>query len=215
MGGMVVRRARSAGQGADLDQVVGEDSVSDPDPGAFGGVDPGSVPSIAAFEGADPAFAAGPPFHVSPKRSSVFLGLPGLGWSASAGDDGVFDSEGVQGVVDGFLAVTAVGSHGPWCPTCPFLHAFDRRGQAGASAGLPGWTSWSTTATRITARRSAPSKSPHAKDWSRCAACWAFCARRRGVTSVADSRRTPNPARPPNCSPAPRTCPIGSPGTGG
>ena len=47
----------SAGQGADLDQVVGQDSVSDPDPCAFGGVDPAAIPSIAAFQAADPAFA--------------------------------------------------------------------------------------------------------------------------------------------------------------
>ena len=36
----------SGRQGADLDQVVGQDAVSGPDPGAFGAVDPGSVPPI-------------------------------------------------------------------------------------------------------------------------------------------------------------------------
>jgi hypothetical protein len=76
----------SAGQGADLDQVVGEDSVSGPDPGSFGGVDHGAVPSIAAFEGADPSFAAGTPFHVSSERSLSFLGLPGFAGSALCGE---------------------------------------------------------------------------------------------------------------------------------
>ena len=32
-----VRRVRSRGEGADLDQAVGEDAVSGPDAGAFGG----------------------------------------------------------------------------------------------------------------------------------------------------------------------------------
>jgi hypothetical protein len=36
----------SVGQGADLDQVVGEDSVSGPGPGTFGGVDVGSGAEI-------------------------------------------------------------------------------------------------------------------------------------------------------------------------
>jgi signal transduction histidine kinase len=41
----------------------------------------------------------------------------------------------------------------------------------------------STSGRNWPARRSAPSKSPHAKAWSRCAACSAFCAR-RGVTPI-------------------------------
>src|ERR671910_645576 len=48
----------------------------------------------------------------------------------------------------------------------------------------PAWRTMSSMSGRNwSARRSAPSKSPHAKDWSRCAACWAFCARRR-VTPI-------------------------------
>jgi hypothetical protein len=65
--------------------------------------------AVAAFEGADPAFASGAPFDGAPKGWSVFLGLSRLGWCAFAGDDDVADAEVVQGVVDILLAVAAVG----------------------------------------------------------------------------------------------------------
>jgi hypothetical protein len=97
---------RSAGQGADLDQVVGQDSVSDPNSCSFGGVDPAAVPSVAAFQAADPAFASGSPLQVPPECPPVFLGLPGLAGSAFAGDDDVADAEVVQGVVDTGFAVS-------------------------------------------------------------------------------------------------------------
>jgi hypothetical protein len=84
--GAEVSRVASGGQGADLDQVVDEDSVSDPDPGTFGGVDHGSIPPVATFQGADPAFAAGTPFHMSAERSLSFLGLAGLAGSTFTGD---------------------------------------------------------------------------------------------------------------------------------
>src|SRR4051812_24393681 len=78
-------RGLSGWQRADLDQVVGQDPVSDPDPGAVGAVDPGSVPAIAAFECADPLFDAGSPFRGSAERSSVFLGPADCGRFALAG----------------------------------------------------------------------------------------------------------------------------------
>src|SRR3954464_15053514 len=56
-----------------------------PDPGAFGGVDHGSVPAVAAFEVADPSFAAAPPLDVSSEGSSSFVGLSGLAGSGFAG----------------------------------------------------------------------------------------------------------------------------------
>ena len=87
-----------------FDQVVGEDAVVGPDPGAFGAVDAGAVPSVAAFEGADPAFASGAPFDGAAERSSVLLGLSGLGGSAFARDDDVAHAEVMQCVVDAALA---------------------------------------------------------------------------------------------------------------
>jgi hypothetical protein len=50
-----------AGQGADLDQVVGEYSVAAPDGGSVPAVQAGAVPAVAALEVADPAFASGSP----------------------------------------------------------------------------------------------------------------------------------------------------------
>ena len=62
MGGAGVWRAGSAGEGSDLDQVVGEYPVPAPDRGSVPAVQEGAVPAVAAFEVADPAFAAGAPF---------------------------------------------------------------------------------------------------------------------------------------------------------
>jgi hypothetical protein len=115
----------SAGQGADLDEVVCEDSVSGPDPGSFGGVDHGAVPSVAAFEVADAAFAAGSPFHLPPERSLSFLGLSGLAGFAPARNDDVSDTEIVQVIVDACLAVAAVGGHRSRLPSGAADDAFD------------------------------------------------------------------------------------------
>ena len=129
---------RSAGQGADLDQVVGQDSVSDPDPCAFGGVDPAAVPSIAAFQAADPAFASGSPFQVPPECLPVFLCLPGFGGSAFAGDDDVADAEVVQGVVDTGFAVAAVRGHGARFAAGAPGHPLDRRLHPWSVSGVAG-----------------------------------------------------------------------------
>jgi hypothetical protein len=42
--------------------------VAGPDRYSFGAIDPGSVPPVSPFEGADPSFAAGAPLHGPPKR---------------------------------------------------------------------------------------------------------------------------------------------------
>jgi len=76
----------SGGQGGDLGLVVGEGSVSDPDSGSFGAVEPAAVPALATYQGADPALAFGSPFDGSsdPRRCStacwalVGLPLPGM-----------------------------------------------------------------------------------------------------------------------------------------
>jgi hypothetical protein len=109
--------------------------VSGPDPGTFGGVDHGSIPPVAAFEVADPSFAAGTPFQVSSERWLSFLGLPGFAGSALAGNHDIFDAEVVQGVVDGWFAVAAVGGHRSRCSPGAFLDAFDRWFQPGRIGG--------------------------------------------------------------------------------
>jgi hypothetical protein len=62
-----------AGQGADLDQVVGEYPVSAPDRGSVPAVEEGAVPAVAALEVADPAFASGPPLDQQDGKPPVTL----------------------------------------------------------------------------------------------------------------------------------------------
>jgi hypothetical protein len=112
--------------------------VSDPDPCAFGGVDSAAIPSIAAFQAADSAFASGSPFQVPPECPPVFLCLPGFGGSAFAGDDDVADAEVVQGVVDTGFAVAAVRGHGAGFPAGPLDDAFHRRCQPRCVGGVAG-----------------------------------------------------------------------------
>jgi hypothetical protein len=101
--------------------------MAGPDPGSFDGVDSGAVPAVAAFEGADPAFASGSPFHGAAEGWSVFEGLSSPGASALAGDDDVADAEVVQGVVDVLLAVAGVGGDDPRRSTGASVDAFDGR----------------------------------------------------------------------------------------
>src|SRR4029077_13845188 len=116
----------SGGQVGDLGEVVCQDSVSSPDPGSFGGVDHGAVPSVAAFQVADSAFAAGPPFHVFAERALSFLGLASLAGLALAGNRHVADAEVVEVVVDAGFAVAAIGGHGARLAAGAFDDAFDR-----------------------------------------------------------------------------------------
>ena len=67
------RGVRLGSEGADLDQVVGQNAVSGPDPGAFGAVDAGAVPAVAGFEVTDPSFAASAPFDDAAERFPVFF----------------------------------------------------------------------------------------------------------------------------------------------
>src|SRR6188472_3900431 len=82
-------------QGADVDQVVGQDAVADPSAGAFGAVDPASIPAVPTLEGADPAFDAGAPLDGSSERWRVLLGPTRRGGCALARDDDIRDSKGV------------------------------------------------------------------------------------------------------------------------
>jgi hypothetical protein len=112
--------------------------VSDPDSGAFRGVDAAAVPAVAAFQGADAAFAAGAPFHVSAERSSVFVSLAGFAGSALVWDDDVLDTEVVQVVLDTLLAVATVGGHDARLPLGALDHSFHCRGEPGWVGGVAG-----------------------------------------------------------------------------
>lgn len=83
-----------------------------PDPGSFGAVDAGAVPTVVSFEGADAAFAAGAPLDCSSERWPVFFGAPGLGGSAFTRYHDRTYTEVVQVIFDAYLAVAAVGGDG-------------------------------------------------------------------------------------------------------
>src|SRR6202165_332243 len=109
---MWLGRCRSRGAGTDLDEGVGQDAVPGPDSGAFGAVDAGAIPAVATLEVADAAFTSGAPLDCSTEGWPVFLGSPGLGRFAFAGYHDRAHAEVVQGVIDTFLAVAAVGGDG-------------------------------------------------------------------------------------------------------
>ena len=115
------RHCRSCGEGTDLDQVVGQDAVPSPDSGACGAVDAGAIPAVATLEGADAAFTSVAPLDCSSERAPVFLGLPGLAGFAFTGYHNRAYAEVVQGVIDTFLAVAAVGGDGAWRAPGPLL----------------------------------------------------------------------------------------------
>src|SRR3954449_13150333 len=94
---MWFRRWRSRGEGTDLDEVVGQDAVPGSDSGAVGAIDTGAIPAVASLEGADAAFTSSAPLDCSSERAPVFLGLPGRGGFAVAGDHDRAHAEVVQG----------------------------------------------------------------------------------------------------------------------
>src|SRR3954451_6071365 len=110
---MWLRCCRSCGEGTDLDEVVGQDAVPGPGTGALDAVDAGAVPTVAALEIADAAFAAGAPLDGAAERFSVFLGATCLRWSAFARNHHVGDAEVAELPVDLGFAVAAVGGDGP------------------------------------------------------------------------------------------------------
>jgi len=100
-----------AGEGGDLDQIVGEDPLPGPGFRSLEAVQAGAVPSVSAFEGADPAFASGAPFDGSAERSAFLDVLAGGTGSALARDDDSADTELGQGGVDGGQGQTGDGTH--------------------------------------------------------------------------------------------------------
>jgi uncharacterized lipoprotein YbaY len=64
----------SSGQGADLEQVVGEDPVAARDRGALPAIELSAVPAVAALEVADASFAADAPSDQL-AEAGVVLGL--------------------------------------------------------------------------------------------------------------------------------------------
>lgn len=116
-------------QGPDLDQVLGEDPVSAPDPGAVDAGDRAAVPAVSAVEGADSAFGAGSPCDQSAERSLVLVLAPGGGGFGLAGEGDAGDAELVEVVVDAGFAVVTVGGDRLGWHAGAVLDPLDRRGQ--------------------------------------------------------------------------------------
>ena len=85
-----------------------------PDPGAFGAIDAGAVPAVAALEVTDPAFAASAPFDDAAERSSVFFGPSRRGRFAFARNYHSGHTEVGELLIDLGFAVAAVGGDGAW-----------------------------------------------------------------------------------------------------
>jgi hypothetical protein len=77
---------RLGDQGADLDEVVGQNAMSSPDSGPFVLSMRVRSQPYPRLRGADPASASGSPFHRSPECPTPCLGLSDLAGSALARD---------------------------------------------------------------------------------------------------------------------------------
>lgn len=72
----------SCGQGADLDEVVGEDAACAPCSGAVDTGEVGAVPAVASFEVVDRSFGSGAPFDLVVESPWVFeLAARGAGFT--------------------------------------------------------------------------------------------------------------------------------------
>ena len=115
-----------------------EDPLSGPGFRSFEVVQPSPVPTVSAFQGADPALATGSPFDGSAERSPVFDLLPGGTGPALAGYHHIADTKVGYGLVDRGFAVPAVGGHGPRCPPGPGLDPLDGGRQLRGIRRVPG-----------------------------------------------------------------------------
>lgn len=107
----------SCRDGADLDEVVGEDAVSAPGSGAVDAGEVGSVPAVASFEVVDPSFGSGAPFDLVAEGSAMFkFAAAGAGF-ACARDRHGNDAQSVQIAFDRRKAVAAIGGYcARWAP---------------------------------------------------------------------------------------------------
>src|SRR5258705_5340918 len=115
---MVVGAARplwvsvSCCEGADFDEIVGEDAVSAPGSGSVDAGEFGAVPAVASFDVVDPPFGSGPPFDLLAERSAVLEFAARRCWFTHAGDRHTAYAQVVQVAFHRCLAVAAVGGDG-------------------------------------------------------------------------------------------------------
>src|SRR5262249_49389088 len=103
----------SCRQGADLDEVVGEDAVSAPGSGTGDAGQFGAVPAVASFQMVDPSFGSGSPFDLVAEGASVFKLAAGCRGLAHPRDRYIAHSDLVQVAFNRGIAVAAVCGHCP------------------------------------------------------------------------------------------------------
>ena len=133
----------SCGEGADLDEVVGEDAVSAPGSGSVEAGEFGAVPAVASFDVVDPSFGSGAPFHLLAEGSAVFELAARRSGLASAGDRHAAHTELVEVAFHRGFAVAAVGGDRARGASGAAGDPFDRRCQLRGVGGFPISTLWS------------------------------------------------------------------------
>ena len=131
-GGLVV----SWREGADLDEVVGEDTVSAPGSGSVEAGEFGAVPSVASLDVVDAALGSGSPFHLVAEGSAVFELAASRSGLAPPGDRHGAHSELVEVVFHRSFAVAAVGGDGPPAASGMGNDPADRGGELRGVGGI-------------------------------------------------------------------------------
>src|SRR5215813_2661387 len=130
------RVSSSCGQGADLDEVVGEYSVSAPGSDSRQGGQLGAVPSVASFEVVDTTFTSGPPFDLGAEGFSVLVFPPCSSGRTGPRDGDVADPQVLQVSFDRGVPVAAICGDRGGDPPDPVGDRCDRRLQLRGIAGV-------------------------------------------------------------------------------
>src|SRR3954451_21056560 len=110
------RRRVSCSEGADLDEVMGEDAVSAPGSGTVDAGEFGAVPAVASFQVIDPSFGPCPPFDLVAECSPMFEFATGGTGLANPRDPHIPPTELVEVAFNGGIAIAAIGGHrARWC----------------------------------------------------------------------------------------------------
>src|SRR5271166_5839383 len=131
------RLSVSCCQGADLDEVVGEDAVSAPGSGSVDAGEFGAVPAVSALDVVDPSFAPGAPFDLLAEGSPVFELAARRSGFALARDRHAAHAEVVEIAFHRRLAVAAVGGDRPRCASGASGDPCDCRGQLRGVGRVP------------------------------------------------------------------------------
>ena len=126
----------SCGQGAELDEVMGEDAVSAPGSGAVDAGEVGAVPAVASLGVIDASFGSGSPFDLGAEGAPVLKLAAGCTGVTHPRDGHSANAELVEVVFDRCPAVAAVGGHCAWWASGAAGDPLDRWYQLGFVGGV-------------------------------------------------------------------------------